>query len=268
MNSCLYRCRVLHDRAKPKRHRFAYSCFVFCLDLDEIPRLARQLWAFSHNAANLYSLRDSDHLKEGADSIRQNILRFLRSSGIDQSIGRITLVTNLRTWGYVFNPVSFFFVHDTSGSPLCAVAEVANTFNEQKLYLLRHRDGDRFRQSLPKQFYISPFSDLDVSLDFDLAPPAETLDLRIDESDAEGTYFHSALVGNRRPLTNRGLLAITARFPFMTLSVIAAIHWQAAKMALVKKIPFHRKAANPHLQTATRVYLHRKSTASHNHTIT
>ncbi len=261
MNSCLYRCRVLHDRQRPRSHRFAYECFVFCLDLDEVSALERRLWGFSRNRSNVYSLRDSDHLDEGADTIRANLTRYLRRQGIEEPIGQTLLVTNLRVWGYVFNPVSFYFVKNRHGAPLCAVAEVANTFNERKLYLIRPQEpsSGRYRQTHDKQFYISPFSDLDTRMEFDLATPAGRLNLRISESDAEGRYFHSALAGSRRELTNRSLLAATLRFPFMTLSVIAAIHWQAAKLALIKKLPCRRKRDNPQLQTDVRPYLPKHS---------
>ena len=33
----------------------------------------------------------------------------------------------------------------------------------------------------------------------------------------------------------------------MSLGVILRIHWQALKLWM-KRVPFHRKAANPHLQ--------------------
>lgn len=254
MNSCLYRCQIMHDRKKPKRHRFGYSCFLFCIDLDEVSLLDGQLQGFSYNRPNLYSLNVRDHLDEGGQSIRENLTRFLGRSGIRATVGTIRLVTNLRVFGYVFNPVSFYFVERVDGTPECVVAEVGNTFGEQKLYLIRQRDGDpqRFRQTLPKRFYVSPFSELDTEFHFDLQRPDERLDLRISESDAEGEFFRSALTGKRVPLTNRNLLAATLRFPAMTAKVIAAIHWQAAKLAYAKRLPFHRKAENPHLQTDVR----------------
>jgi len=256
MRSRLYRARVTHRRDRPKSHRFSYNCFMFCIDLDEVDLLDRTLSLFSHNKPNLYSLKSADHLDEGKRSLKGNILHYLKDKGLGSQVGRIELVTNLRTWGYVFNPVSFFFVYAPQGHPLCAVAEVANTFNEQKLYYLDDPDPaeGRLRQSHDKLFYISPFSEPDTKLNFKLTFPNDRIALSISEADSKGTYFHASLSGGALPLSNRSLAICTARFPFMTLSVIAQIHWEALRLYL-KKIPYFRKSHKRELQAETRVYL-------------
>ncbi|MDQ8185047.1 DUF1365 domain-containing protein [Pelagicoccus sp. SDUM812002] len=256
MNSCLYRCRVAHKRERPKQHRFAYSTFVFCIDLDELQTLENSLKLFGLNALNLYALHDRDHLDQGEASIKENVVAFLRTKGMNAAIGRIELVTNLRTWGYVFNPVSFYFVYSPEGSLLSCVAEVANTFNEQKLYLVDQftNKENRLKQSHEKLFYISPFSDLDTKLNFDLQKPSERLKLSITENDTQGTFFFSSLTGVRIPITNTKLLAYTLRFPFLTLGVMFSIHWQALILSL-KKVPHFKKSHRPDQQTETRPYL-------------
>ncbi len=256
MNSCLYRCRVAHKRKRPKQHSFAYSTFVFCIDLDELDLLRKSLTLFSVDSSNLYALHQRDHLDQGAPSIKENVISFLRSKGVESKIGRIELITNLRTWGYIFNPVSFYFVYDPNGKLLSCVAEVANTFNEQKLYLVDQRGNreNRLQQSHEKLFYISPFSDLDTQLNFDLHSPGERLKLAITENDSQGTYFYSALSGHRIPISNTTLAGYTLRFPFLTLGVMFAIHWQALKLAL-KKVPYFKKAHRPDQQVDTRIYI-------------
>jgi DUF1365 family protein len=165
--------------------------------------------------------------------------------------------------GYVFNPVSFYFVTLADGSPLCAIAEVGNTFGEQKPYLVpvETLPSDpatgtpaRFRLIAPKHFYVSPFSPLDLRFDFKLRDPAEQLAIGVNDLNAANdTVLISALTGQRRPLTDAGLLRLTLRYPLVTLRVITLIHWQALRLWL-KKIPFLRKAESPDLQ---RHVLHR-----------
>ena len=46
------------------------------------------------------------------------------------------LVTLPRVFGYLFNPVSFYFCYDRHGAPVAALAEVTNTFKEMKPYFL------------------------------------------------------------------------------------------------------------------------------------
>jgi DUF1365 family protein len=252
MNSCLYEARVMHNRLSPTPHRFHYKVFLFCLDLDEIDTLAAKLHWLSRNRFNLFNFCDSDHLQlpGTAAGIRQHLTAYLRSQNVDIGNGKVLLLTNCRTLGHQFNPVSFYFCFDEQDRPCCAVAEVGNTFREIKPYLLGPDtllDGT-FREKHRKYFYVSPFIDMDTWFDFDLTIPDETLRIRIDDFDADGNrFFLSTLTGRRVPLTDANLLRSFISIPFVTLKVITLIHWQALKLWR-KKIPFHRKAEQPELQ--------------------
>jgi len=252
MNSCLYECSVMHHRLEPKEHHFCYRIFMFALDLDEVPTLAKRLPFFSLNRWNLYTFRDRDHLTlAGGEkkSAKENLVAYLAENGIQfPADGRILLVTLPRVLGYIFNPVSFYFCSDAVGTPLCAVVEVSNTFREMKPYLLRERGSEgNFRLITPKHFYVSPFSALDLAFDFKLRIPGETLDIHIDDRAGERRVLLSALTGKLAPLTTARLLWFTLKYPFITLKVIFFIHWHAFRLWL-KKLPFHRKSANPELQ--------------------
>lgn len=48
--------------------------------------------------------------------------------------------------------------------------------------------------------------------------------------------FDATLQLKESPLTTLGLLGVLAAFPFMTLKVIAAIHWQALRL-WIKRTP-------------------------------
>ena len=99
--------------------------------------------------------------------------------------GRIELLTHARTFGYVFNPVSFYFVRNPDDTLACVVAEVHNTFGERWPYLLGapgELDGDgRMRFSTEKRFHVSPFMDVAGTYRFLLGEPGERLMMRIDE---------------------------------------------------------------------------------------
>lgn len=252
MNSCLYECCVMHHRLEPKEHHFRYRIFMFALDLDELDALDRGVFGFSRNRWNFYTFRDRDHLTlpgRERESLRENLTAWLAERGVELPAGvRITLVTLPRVLGYIFNPVSFYFCHEASGAPLCAVVEVGNTFREMKPYLLRERTGeDAFRLVTPKHFYVSPFSALDLSFDFKLRVPGEALDIHIDDRDGDRRVLLSALTGRRVPLTSARLWWFTLKYPLITLKVIALIHWHALRLWL-RRLPWHRKTANPQLQ--------------------
>jgi uncharacterized protein len=223
---------------------------------EKAARAPLQLPWLSRNKKNIYAFNDEDHLQEGAKSVRDNLLHFLANQGLAERAHKIYLLTHLRTWGHLFNPVSFYFVEDIHGEQLCLVAEVANTFNEQKLYVIandKFHDGT-YRDTQAKEFYISPFSNLDTQIHFNVKPPKQTLGLSINESENSEAYFFSALEGKRRPLTQNNLVLYTLLFPLITLKIVAGIHWHAL-MLFLKRIPVRAKSAHPELQKDVRRYL-------------
>jgi DUF1365 family protein len=236
----------MHQRLVPKKHRFVYDVFMFALDLDELDALAQKLKFFSRNRFNLYAFWDKDHLERDGRTAKAQVLDYLSRYGIDLKGGRIMLLTYVRTMGYVFNPVSFYFCSDAAGEPVCVVAEVGNTFGEKKPYLLsgEHRAGkDLFSRRVKKLFYVSPFMDLDIDFDFRLRLPSDTLDLHVDDYKGEELVLVSSLTGRKVPMTDWNLLRLTLLYPLMTLKVIGLIHWHAA-LLWAKKIPFFRKSEN------------------------
>jgi DUF1365 family protein len=250
LRSCLYECEVMHHRLTPKQNRFNYRIFLFCLDLDEIPAACKKTWGFSYNRFNLYSFRDRDHLTvTGGGTVRENLAAYLALHGVHfPEAGRAILLTLPRVLGYIFNPVSFYFCFDPEGLPLCAVAQVGNTFGEMKPYLLAKPEaGGVFRLRTPKHFYVSPFSALDLEFDFKLRIPDERLEIHIDDWQGQSQVLLSALTGTRVALSTGRLAWLTLKFPLVTLKVIFLIHWQALLLWL-KRLPYHSKAANADLQ--------------------
>lgn len=260
LRSCLYECRVMHHRLMPRQHRFEYGLFLACLDLDELDAISARLRLFGRNRRAVYEFRDADHFTRpgGPDSgppvpgLRSAVVGWLAEQGVRVPAGaRIRLVTLPRVAGYVFNPVSFYFVTDAAGHAICAVAEVGNTFGEQKPYLVPVESAATsgvFRLIAPKHFYVSPFSPLELQFDFRLRDPGEHLVIGVNDVDGEGrTVLISTLTGKRRPLTDGELVRLTLRYPLVTLRVIGLIHWEALRLWL-KRIPFLRKSGQPELQ--------------------
>jgi len=254
MRSSLYRCRVMHNRLSPKVNRFHYDLFMFYLDLDELEYINSRVLPVSVNSKNLFTFRDSDFMQIEAEgyqglTTKQKLIKYLSSEGIELADGRFQLLTHLRTMGYIFNPVSFYFCYNSKDEVECAVVEVCNTYRERKLYLLRKEqlNENALRLKTPKLFYVSPFIEMDTHFDFNLQIPDEKLNIRIDDYKEGQRFFISTLTGERKPLTNSILLKYAVLFPFITVRVITLIHWQALKLWL-KKLPYFKKKENLHLQ--------------------
>ena len=269
MNSRLYECHVMHARFLPKPHRFTYRIFMIAVDLDELPALDRRLHLFSFNRPNLYSFRESDFLptaeplhnpsagsprsapRQQPSSLKTRVLAYLAERGVDPGPGaRIELVTLPRILGYLFNPVSFYFCHDRTGTCVASIAEVTNTFHEMKPFFLgpetraASADSAAFRLRTPKNFYVSPYSDVDVDFDFNLRTPGEKLSVQIDDYIGGDRTLTSTLTGPARPLSDATLAWYMVKYPILTLRIIVLIHWHALLLHF-KKIPWFAKAARP-----------------------
>lgn len=250
---CLYECRVKHARLRPRRHAFLYRLFFLCLDLDAIPALARRIPWFGHNRFNLFSFYDRDHVEIPgvAGSLRAHLAAFLRGEGFDLSAeDHVQLVTFPRVLGYGFSPVSFYYVSNSEGEPLCSVAEVTNTYREIKLFYLPGpwAPGQKYWQARQtKNFYVSPYSTLDTAFDFRLGLPGERLQVNINDFEGDDLMLVSWIKGERRALSGTRLLWYGLKYPFLTLSVMARIHWQAFRLFL-KRVPYHLKHSRPEAQ--------------------
>jgi uncharacterized protein len=253
--SCLYECQVMHQRLTPKRYALRHALVMFYLDLDELDALSGRLRLFSRNRRNLYSFRDADHMPgcgTAGAALRVRLGEYLASRGVRlPAASRVRLLTLPRIAGYVFNPISVYFCFDAdSQAPLCAIAEVGNTFGEQKLFLLPAPASDApgmCRLRVPKHYYVSPFSSLTLQFDFRLRAPREALELRVDDYDGERRVLRSALRGSRRPLNDARLAWYALKYPLLTLKVIGLIHWHALRLWL-RGVPWHRKSDSPQLQ--------------------
>jgi DUF1365 family protein len=163
--------------------------------------------------------------------IRDTIHEHLRSVGIDATGWRITLVTYPRVFGYVFNPASFYLCRDAAGELRVVVVEVHNTHLERHLYTLRPAAaGPRFSASMEKAFYVSPFFDMEGTYTVHVADDPGRLRIAINQRQGEAPVIATSLVLRRRRLTDRMLVRMLVRHPFMPQRTIALIHLHAWRL--------------------------------------
>jgi DUF1365 family protein len=238
---------VSHGRRGGPAHGFRYRVFMTLLDLDELPALDRELRLFGHDRWRPLAFRDDDHLAASARGVRADLEETVRAAGHAMPEGRVQLLTNCRVLGHVFNPVSFFYCYDRDGRLAVAVAEVNNTYGDRHSYVLPVGDT-AFEWRTKKLMHVSPFFQPDAgTYRWELPPPGERIDVGIDLTRNGETALAARLSLGRRPLTDRTLASALLRYPFMTVQVIGAIHFEALRLWRKGARFFERPPYDPEL---------------------
>ena len=146
-NSCIYSGFITHRRFKPKKHFFTYKTFSLLIDLNEIENLGKKIKFFSYNKFNILSFYDIDHGPRDGSSIKEWIIKNLKSIGINDDKIQIKLLCYPRIFGYVFNPLSVFFIYDQKSRLISILYEVKNTFGEQHTYIFRTDDNKTIKNN-------------------------------------------------------------------------------------------------------------------------
>ena len=105
--------------------------------------------------------------------------------------------------------------------------------------------GDGEEMTADKLFHVSPFNEIEGGYRFRFHLQRKVQLARIDYDDAEGEVLLTSISGKPRDWSAAALLGAFLRMPFLTLGVIARIHWQALKLWL-KGVPF--RGAHPATQ--------------------
>ena len=240
-NSCIYTGSVIHKRFKPKKHSFKYSVFSLFLDLDEINELDNKISFFSYNKFNILSFFDKDHGYRDGSSIKSWLIQILQKKNISTKNIKIKILCYPRIFGYVFNPLSIFFIYDSDSNPTTILYEVKNTFGEQHTYVFKiDIKNKQILNNCKKRFYVSPFMDLESRYFFKMLIPNERLSVIIEQRDKEGKLLFASQDGERVKMSSKNLLISYLKHPLMTIKIISAIHYEALKLwikgvKLVKK---------------------------------
>ena len=241
INSSIYNGSVIHKRFKPKKHFFKYKVFSLFLDLSELKELNNKLNFFSLNKFNLISFYEKDHGERDGSSILDWVKNNLRSNNVSTDNIKVKLLCYPRILGYVFNPLSIFFVYDNDENLISILYEVKNTFGEQHTYVFKIEGENKLIQNnCSKKFHVSPFIEMDCNYFFRILNPGDKLSVIIDQYDQEGKILFASQDGIRSDLTKNNLMNSYLKHPLMTFKIISAIHFEAFKL-WIKGIKFVKK---------------------------
>jgi hypothetical protein len=226
-------------------HEFTYRVAMPLIYLDEVDAVTsvHPLWSSRHIAPLWF--RRADFLGDPARGLPEEVRDLVMQRSGARPEGTVALLANLRTWGWLFNPVSFYFCFSADGATVeHLVAEVENTpWHERCQYVVGPPGSHRFAKSM----HVSPFLPMDVDYRLRYAAPGRRLAVKLEVVQGERTLFEATLSLRRRPLDRRQLGRMLWDYPAMSQRVSAGIYAQAARLSL-KHAPFYR---HPRRRAAT-----------------
>ena len=240
-NSFIYSGNVVHKRFKPKVHYFKYKVFSLLIDLSEIESMEKNLKIFSFNKFNIISFYNKDHGARDGSSIKDWVINNLKKNNIDTNDIKIKLLCYPRIFGYVFNPLSVFYIYDKNLNLISILYEVKNTFGEQHTYIFKTGIRHNLLQHMcKKKFHVSPFIEMNCIYFFRLLKPGNKISVIIDQNDEDGKILYASQDGIKSELTNVNLIKSYLKHPLMTFKIILAIHFEAFRI-WTKGIKFIKK---------------------------
>jgi hypothetical protein len=253
--SALYFGHVSHHRLEPVEHAFRYRVYQTWLDLDELDSAFRGSWSWSARRPALSWFRRADHLGDPEVPLRRSVLDLVEGETGHRPAGPVRLLTNLRTFGYDMNPVSFYYCFDEAGEEVEAhVAEVHNTpWGERHCYVLDvpervTGDGARVYRT-PKEFHVSPFMGMEMGYRWVFSPPDRRLTVAMTNLVDGRPVFTAGTELERREITPGSLRRALLAYPFITAQVVGRIYWNAfllwRKGVPVRDHPRHRDEPHP-----------------------
>lgn len=221
----LFLCRTTHSRLFPKKHSFAYSYLAVGIPVGwegvsggmVSSSFRKPAWfSLSNPNASWYNVDPADHLEHGQAhmGLRHKLDAYLKSEGANPAAyPHAYLVTAARFLGYLFNPVSFWYLYSADLSLAAMIVEVNNTSGERRMYFLTQEaavkdsqidDADVlrnansrlsntpvFQKEWPKDLHASPFNSRKGSYRIAVSDPLKALSEDMDPIDCTITLKSS-----------------------------------------------------------------------------
>ena len=236
--SCIYEGTIRHHRREPRRS-FEHPLALFYVDLDELPRLLGGRLISRRPGALRF--RRSDYLGPESVALEQAVRDQAEAAIGVRPAGPIRLLTQLRSFGHCFNPVSFYYCFDGAGEQVQAViAEVTNTpWGERHAYVIPGREAE-----LDKRLHVSPFLAMDQQYKFRAGLPDGGLDVHVESRRGGAVTFGATLALRRTELSERSAARLARRYPLASARVLALIYAHAVGLKLAgARVYRHPEAA-------------------------
>jgi DUF1365 family protein len=262
LRSALYEGTVTHRRAAPA-HRFDSPVALPLLFLDELAdlRAVHPLVDFDPSPHRRWPtairFHRDDYLPSDAVTVRSAVEDAVAGAG-GSVRGPVAMLGHVRTWGWLFNPLTLYYCFDPSGRDVeWTVLEVSNTpWHERCSYVV----GPPGEHHFAKAMHVSPFlpahgeytlrysaPEDGIRVSLDVAPfprPSPYGQLNERSPDKTSPELAATMVLRRRPLDRAGLAHLLWGHPFMTTRVSSGIYAHALRF-VARGAPIHRHPGPP-----------------------
>ncbi len=237
--SAVYEGWIRHRRFEPVEHSFRYRFFLIYLDLAELPAVLDPYPLYSARRAAPARFRRADFMGDPGRPLDECARDAVEAETGARPAGPVRLLTGLRYLGHCFNPVSFYYCFDAAAERVEAVvADVENIpWGERHAYVLARgeSEGAVLSDELDKSLHVSPLMGMDQTYAFRASEPGERLAVHIESRPRQGERgksFDATLSLRRRELSRPLMAGLLARYPAMSLQVVAKIYAQSLRLKL------------------------------------
>jgi DUF1365 family protein len=225
LESCLYIGTIRHRRFLPIKHEFNYKIFMYFINLDEVNKYFKT--TLLHNTKfSLIWFRKKDFLS------KQKISKEIKNRFNSQFVGEVFLLTYVRTFGFNFNPVNFYYCYE-NGSLKYIVSQITNTpWLEKHIYAFEVPSDQKLLYRFNKEFHVSPFLPMKMKYEWFFTSPNDVTHVHMNNFKDGDKYFDATLKLNKVEINKINLIKTHLRYPLLPMIVKIRIYFNALILML------------------------------------
>jgi hypothetical protein len=223
----LYVGEVFHERFTPA-FGFRQELAMALLDLEDIASATKKSVLFSEHAMAPVTFRRRDYVGDPSVALHEAVRDEVERQIGFRPVGRVLLLTNLRTWGWVANPISIYWCYDDDRL-VAQVLEVTNTpWHQKHCYVVDRRASTTAMVQFQKELHVSPFFPMDFMYEFTSEGPTDIVNIELSLLRDGERFFEARLYASRVPLSTGQLVRLLFLLP--TQRVSFGIYYRALRL--------------------------------------
>ena len=230
LNNFLCENEVFHTRKVPFHNHFNYKICSVIFNINNLSNL-KNLKMLSFNKFNIFSICLKDY-----GNLKGNLYSFIINK-IKKNY-TIYLLTSPKFLGYVFNPISIYFVSYKNKIEFL-IYEVKNTHHEKHMYFKKVNSKNLKNHSFNKKFYVSPFLKMNLKYFFKIILKKKGMKVMINAISKKEKLYTGMNIKYYN-LNDKNLIIMAIKRIFYAQKIMIMIHYQAIKI-LFKKGKFNFK---------------------------